>query len=292
MHVHLEDIGDLPRYVAAGVTTVRNMRGGPQHLEWRSRVLNGMLLGPTIYTSGPTCCHGAISRAEFIRVRTPEEADAAIRMQDSAGYDMVKVHSRLPHAAYQRLVQAARARGMPVVGHVTRESGLAAQLAAGQASLEHFDGLFEAGIKEMEQARAIARSGAYVGTIFSARDGSCAERLPAEEKTIALLRSAGVKMIAGSDASLPPLRAGAALHCELETLAAAGIERFDVLAMATRNAGEWVRTYLPKEQVPFGTITVGARADLVLLAKDPRRDIKALATPIGVVLRGVWRPLQ
>jgi hypothetical protein len=37
-------------------------------------------------------------------------------------------------------------------------------------------------------------------------------------------------------------------------------------------------------------VTVGARADLVLLPADPRVDIGVLARPIGTVLRGVWRP--
>ena len=45
-----------------------------------------------------------------------------------------------------------------------------------------------------------------------------------------------------------------------------------------------------KEQMPFGTVTVGARADLVLLSADPHAEIGAVARPIGTVLRGAWRP--
>jgi imidazolonepropionase-like amidohydrolase len=48
--------------------------------------------------------------------------------------------------------------------------------------------------------------------------------------------------------------------------------------------------HLARSRVPFGTVTVGARADLVLLASDPRADIGALVRPVGVVLRGIWRP--
>jgi len=48
--------------------------------------------------------------------------------------------------------------------------------------------------------------------------------------------------------------------------------------------------HLGRGTMPFGTVTVGSRADLVLLATDPRADIGSRARPVGVVLRGSWRP--
>ena len=46
----------LPLYLAHGVTTVRDAAGdlSPSVLEWRAQVAAGTLLGPTIYTSGPS----------------------------------------------------------------------------------------------------------------------------------------------------------------------------------------------------------------------------------------------
>src|SRR5919108_3535487 len=41
-------------YVANGVTTIRGMLGDPRHLSYRSSVANGTVLGPRIYTSGPS----------------------------------------------------------------------------------------------------------------------------------------------------------------------------------------------------------------------------------------------
>ena len=61
-HVHLAgtvfgpgrpEFGDAPLYLAYGVTTVFNLGGTPEHLEWRRRVTAGELPGPTIYTSPP-----------------------------------------------------------------------------------------------------------------------------------------------------------------------------------------------------------------------------------------------
>ncbi|MDX1521916.1 MAG: amidohydrolase family protein [Anaerolineae bacterium] len=56
MHTHLHHDPDpdfMRLYLDQGVTTVRNLNALPEHLEWREQVANGVLLGPTIYTSGP-----------------------------------------------------------------------------------------------------------------------------------------------------------------------------------------------------------------------------------------------
>jgi adenine deaminase len=54
LHVHIWQPEDLLLYIANGVTTVRNMDGRPTHLEWREQIRRGELLGPDLYTSGPT----------------------------------------------------------------------------------------------------------------------------------------------------------------------------------------------------------------------------------------------
>ena len=45
----------LPLYLAHGITTVRDAAGDLSEnvLEWRARVADGTLLGPTLFTSGP-----------------------------------------------------------------------------------------------------------------------------------------------------------------------------------------------------------------------------------------------
>jgi hypothetical protein len=40
----------------------------------------------------------------------------------------------------------------------------------------------------------------------------------------------------------------------------------------------------------FGTIAVGARADLLLLDRDPLESLSALDRPAGVMARGRWLP--
>lgn len=290
MHVHLRQVEELPAYVARGVTTVVNMNGRPEHLAWRDGVARGALLGPRIFTAGP-----AVARrwggVRGVGPRTEAEAEAFVRGQRRDGYDFVKVQTGIPLPAYRRLVATARSLGMAVVGHVVPQVGAARSLAAGQVSFEHaelhlFDG-GEAGIDA--GARAIARAGASVGTIVSDRAGGCAPPSAIQRRIVGALRAAGVRLLAGSDAGIGPVAPGAGLHCELATLVAAGLTPYEALAAATRSAGVFARAHYG-ERVPFGTVTVGSRADLVLLRADPRADIRAVERPLGTVLRGAWRP--
>ncbi|HTR01573.1 MAG TPA: amidohydrolase family protein [Thermoanaerobaculia bacterium] len=122
MHAHLYAEEELTLHVVNGVTTVFNLNGRPAHLAWRRRVASGELLGPTIYTAGPT----------FDRPRTPEEAVAEVDRQAAAGYDAVKIYNQVSAAEYPALTAEAKKKGLLLVGHVAREPGFAMTLSAGQ----------------------------------------------------------------------------------------------------------------------------------------------------------------
>jgi hypothetical protein len=62
--------------VARGITTIRGMLGYPSHLVLRERVRKGELLGPTIYTSGPSL-NGNTVPDEATAVRLVEEQKPA-----------------------------------------------------------------------------------------------------------------------------------------------------------------------------------------------------------------------
>ncbi|MXZ73207.1 MAG: amidohydrolase family protein [Acidobacteria bacterium] len=145
-HVHLEgdgtglgtsrpDFGDGPLYLAYGVTTVFNLRGTPVQLDWRRRVEQGDLVGPTIYTSG-----------EFInepRVITEADVEREIAAQAREGYDLIKFHEIVDPAQgftttglalppYLKMIEAARAADIPLVGHAPVNLGLEVLLQARQ----------------------------------------------------------------------------------------------------------------------------------------------------------------
>jgi imidazolonepropionase-like amidohydrolase len=153
MHTHLFSDGSWPDSLAAdelavmvanGVTTARLMIGTPEHLALRERVAAGEVLGPTLHLASPQLsgkAHGDPFHGRV--VTTPDEARAAVLELADAGYDFVKLTYFISRPVYDAAVAAAAEAGIPVVGHVDREVGLARALEAGQ-QIEHLDGYVEA----------------------------------------------------------------------------------------------------------------------------------------------------
>lgn len=149
MHVHLEHFEDpsvLRLFTSYGVTFVRSMDGRPRILEWKKQIAAGQLAGPSIVTAGPLLDGAPPVRFDNAVVRTAEQARAAVESQKTAGYDFIKVYTNLSTKAYEAILDEARRLGMPVAGHVPRNSSIVKALEH-QASIEHltdFDELIEA----------------------------------------------------------------------------------------------------------------------------------------------------
>lgn len=353
-HVHLEygdDPAILALFVASGVTTVRSMDGRPHVLDWRARTASGALVGPRIVTAGPILDGDPPTRDDNMVVRDAAAAESLVRAQADAGYDLVKVYDALSPAAYAGVVAAARARGLPVVGHVPNAVRVDGALAAGQRSLEHLAELgpaLEAAdspfrgrwhwakryvampidtLRADTLARRIAAAGAWVvptlaqahrelapaeslaawrlapemafipepgRAIWDAQLRDATSRMDADDwalvaagranraAVVRRLHAAGVRLAVGTDTPNPFLVPGASLHEELALLVAAGLPPAAALRMATAEGAALLGL------ADAGTIAVGRRADLVLVAADPRADVGALREPVGVVLGGRW----
>jgi len=91
----------------------------------------------------------------------------------------------------------------------------------------------------------------------------------------------GVRIMAGSDAGAPYVYPGSGLQDELALLVGAGLSPEQALRAATVDAA----SFIGRPDDP-GTVSVGARADLVLLGTDPLADIEAVRDVRAVVLRG------
>jgi imidazolonepropionase-like amidohydrolase len=123
-------------YVANGVTTIRGMLGDPRHLVYRQRVAKGEILGPRIYTSGPSF-NGKSASA-------PDAAVAMVVEQHKAGYDLLKIHPGVPRDAFDAMAARAGELGIPFAGHVPEAVGLMRALEAKYRSIDHLDGYVEA----------------------------------------------------------------------------------------------------------------------------------------------------
>ena len=105
------------------------------------------------------------------------------------------------------------------------------------------------------------------------------------DATRKLIRS-GTPMLAGTDGPvIPGMVPGVSLLRELEILQSLGMTPYEALQTATSNAGRFIAQYRPGA-TPFGTVTVGARADLLIVASNPLANLDALRTPSAVVRLG------
>ena len=163
MHAHAQAEGIDPALnIANGVTTVREMAGSPLARDWRGRIEAGTLLGPR-YTIGSKIIDGSPSIwdpewLDVVQVADAAQARQAVRDQQAAGADFVKVYSRLSRPAYRALAAEAHRRGIPFAGHCPDEVPLEEVADLGQASVEHmFWAPFDTSRREAEIRAEIAR---------------------------------------------------------------------------------------------------------------------------------------
>ena len=303
MHVHLPEAqADIDRVLdlslACGVTTIRGMQGKPSHLDARRR----HRIGPDLVLAGPPVTDAL----------TPEQGRALVREQKAAGYDLIKILGGIDRAAYDAIVAEAAAQHIPVVGHVPTEIGLAAALAAKQRTIEHVQGYARDDDAQLaDQARATITAGIwncptldfYTVALgppdhLAEREGVADYASPGERKdpsspppdgdaklakvihVVAALHAAGAPFLVGSDTPDNFAVPGFGYLEEMRALARAGLTPADVLRAATENAAASL------DRPQDGKIAPGARADLVLLDRDPLATVDNLAHPAAVMVRG------
>ena len=115
--------------------------------------------------------------------------------------------------------------------------------------------------------------------------------LALRRQVLKALSDSGARLLMGTDSPQMFNVPGFALHREVALMAAAGVPTFKVLESGTRNVAEYARADL-KLPGDFGTVTVGNRADLVLLNANPLTSVANLAARAGVMVRGRWVPAE
>jgi imidazolonepropionase-like amidohydrolase len=111
------------------------------------------------------------------------------------------------------------------------------------------------------------------------------ERYEFQQKQLPLMHSAGIKIIAGSDAAAlnTYVYPAESLLQELEIFQKAGLTPLQILQTATLNGAEYFNV---TDQT--GSIAVGKQADLVLLDKNPLIDISSLRSVNAVMAKGKY----
>ncbi len=140
--VHTHTIYSLSQflvYLTRGVTALREMDGFPWMLAARDKARGNELLIPNLYVAGHILSHRGWDFF-MTQVDTPEQVRAEVQAQARAGYDFIKIHNSMPEPLFSAVFEAARAAGLDVVGHIPNEIPIAAAIAAGMRTNEHFKG--------------------------------------------------------------------------------------------------------------------------------------------------------
>jgi imidazolonepropionase-like amidohydrolase len=159
MHVHVSTVRGVPLglYVANGVTAVRDLGGSLTVLRSMRDALEKptAALRPRLFFAGAILDGNppAAPRISFI-VDTPERAASAVDFLVDQTADVVKVYNGVSATALKAIATAARARGVPVVGHVPRALTVRQAVELGMIGIEHA----ALGTRDLEEWNILTRA--------------------------------------------------------------------------------------------------------------------------------------
>jgi imidazolonepropionase-like amidohydrolase len=184
-------------------------------------------------------------------------------------------------------IKSAHEAGARVAVHTFAEESVAALVRAGVDSVEHGTGLADDDIAEMaRRGTALVPTMINIETFgdiaanaqrkfpdYAQHMRALGDRFPA---MVAAAYEAGVPIYVGTDAG-GGIHHGLAVQEMLRLHSRAGLSALDVLRAGSWGAREWLG---------FPGLVEGGLADLVVYDSDPRRDLRVLAAPRRIVLRG------
>jgi imidazolonepropionase-like amidohydrolase len=291
------------RTVAAGTTLVRDL-GAPTAMivALRDAIARGVTEGPRLLASGApiTTPDGHVHEMGGA-VRGIDAAVGAVRARRLAGVDLIKVMAtgggsspqtdpracQFDDAEMTAIVAEARRKGVAVACHAHADAGIRQAVAAGAATIEHGSYASEASLRAMaEQGIALvptlSPAVAILGeSLPAASRAAIVDRLEARRAAVRSAARLGVRIVAGTDAGVR-LTAHGSVAGEVIALASCGLPIEMALAAAWREAA------IALGRTDLGTLAPGARADLLVLEDDPRRDLRVLGRPLAVMLGGRW----
>jgi imidazolonepropionase-like amidohydrolase len=315
MHAHAAQIEWLPAYLAAGVTTFRDMGGEQPFLAAiRDAVASGKGLGPRVLLAGLVDGDAAGAFGAIVAA-TPEQGRAVVDRYHAAGFNQMKLYTLLQPDVVSAITARAHELGMTVTGHVPTALGLRGAVDAGMDQVAHLPVsgdpasadtkvtiAFLAGRKVVVDptmpwnevlgrapqtplerldpgfAHAPAALLANYRSVANTTDAESARRRVTDTgRTVKALFDAGVPIVAGTDGALP----GHSLLRSIEMFVEAGLTPMQAIQSATSvPAGAMALTN------DSGTIEAGKRADLIVLNADPLANIRNIRELRWVVANG------
>jgi imidazolonepropionase-like amidohydrolase len=137
MHAHFEQVEWGPTYLAAGVTTVRDVGNEFEFITAVRDSLNaGRGLGPHMLLAG--LIDGESNTAwGLVRAANAAQAEAAVKKYHDAGFQQIKIYSSVQADVLEAICAAAHKLGMTVTGHVPNGLNALQAVEAGMDQINH-----------------------------------------------------------------------------------------------------------------------------------------------------------
>lgn len=139
MHAHFYQTELGPTYLAAGITTVRDVGNDTEvATALRDAAKEKRGLGPRMLLAG--YIDGKNEGHSFdVEVETPEEARAAVQRYKDAGYEQIKIRDNVKLETLKVICAEAHRLGMTVTGHVPNGMNALQAVEAGMDQLNHLN---------------------------------------------------------------------------------------------------------------------------------------------------------
>lgn len=300
----IRGINNAQRSLVGGVTTVRDLGSADDIAVDISRAFaRDFLFGPDILPAGRMIQpeNGHVPDIGLI-AETDEELREAVLLQEQRGAALIKVAvtggaygpEEIGPVLYDRqklevLAGSAHKRGLRIAAHCLGKAGVAAAVDAGFDTIEHGAGATEDTLLEMKRrgtilipTLAVYRRLAMNQSIPGIYAGKAGTVVSWHRDTMAYALRTGVVIALGTDAGSPGLGEQPSVFEEMETMVEYGMDTWDVIAAATKNAAAALG--ISKD---VGSIEEGEKADLLIVRDNPLEDIRALRSLEQVVKGGI-----
>lgn len=322
MHAHFARPEDFDLYLATGVTTVQLLNASADIRPWQDSIARGLRRGPTLHLCvGAISNIADTASARHTIADAQADGFSCLKLYDEITFEAyrfltdearrlgLRTVSHIPRnltweqaliarpttiahaeeflyspinnaAAVDSVVTGMRTGGISLIPTLTNFDLIGRQLIELPDLLRRPELAVYSPVHRRAWGPAYNR---YTTRFAPERVSSFRRTLAFQRDLVRRLDSAGVLVVAGTDAYNDFVIPGYSLHDEMEQLVLSGLTPAAALRAATTNAA----ASLGKAN-DWGRVAEGAAADLVLLYGDPLRDITNTRLIAGVMSRGTW----
>jgi len=152
-HAHVERWA-AARYIAWGVTTVRDLHGGTDTVLALRKDMNlGSIVGPRMFSAGAMIDGVPPTYPNATGIASADQARRAVDQHAVAGVDYLKIYTKVTPALLRPMLDEADKLRLPVAAHLGKTDALTAA-RAGVVSIEHMSGVVQAATGDPKYASA------------------------------------------------------------------------------------------------------------------------------------------